>query len=110
MATVPKIAMKATGRILFAPLTPALAGAGPNAEAVAAATIPRGASQAMNIRSRRSSSDPHVPRAITSGRMINIITAIRPSPAGSSGPTDDGVTEAEINTNRIPISSSTTVP
>jgi len=109
-ATVPKIAMNAIGRMSLAPLTPALASVGPNEDAVAAATIPRGSSQPMNARSRRFSVEPRVAQATTRGRTTRTMMAISASPSGSSEVTVDGVTEAEISTNRIPISSFTTAP
>src|ERR1700722_3616254 len=102
--------MNATGRILLAPLTPAFASAGPNDDAVAAATIPLGASHAMNIRSGRLSVDPRVPNAVASGRITRIITAITPRLPAISGRTDAGVTDAEISTNSTPIMSWTTLP
>ena len=76
--TVPKITTNEIGRILSAPLTPACVRSSPNAEAVAAATIPRGAIQAMKARSRRESFDLQAATATSRGRSTNTMTAIRP--------------------------------
>src|SRR5215212_135240 len=89
MATVPKIAMKAIGRMSSAPATPFCASCRRNADAVAAATIPRGASQAKKARSAGRRLDRHVHKATTSGRRTSTITTSA-SPPGSSRHTWDG--------------------
>ena len=55
-----------------------------NALADAPATMPRGAIQAMNARSRSGRPPPRVARATAAGRMTRTITATAPAPPGST--------------------------
>src|SRR4051794_18819528 len=59
---------KTTGSTRSAPATPSCSSCRPKADAVAPATIPRGAIQATSPRSGQVSGDPRVARRTTSGR------------------------------------------
>ena len=108
-ATVATITRNATGRILDAPPTWLAASSAPKVDAVAAATIPRGAIQPMNARSPLVSSVRIVAMKATSGRVKNTRTATRPSTGSIRCRTDSGVTVAEMLTNRTPMISWTRV-
>jgi hypothetical protein len=88
---------------------PALASRSPNADAVAPATIPRGAIHARNARSRVLRLNRQVVSATTAGRITRIITATSASAPPSTDLTSLGETDAAIITNRTAISSCTSV-
>ena len=80
-----------------------------NVEAVAAATIPRGAIQPMNARSPFPRSVRSVDANAASGRATRTSTATRPSVGSSRCLSDCGVTVAEMETNKTPMISCTSV-
>ena len=105
-----KIATNTIGRMCCAPGTWACSSSSPKADAVAPATIPRGAIQATNARSRRLSPERQVASATASGRITRTMMATSASAAGSTAFTSDGDTDAEMSTNRAPIRICTSVP
>ena len=100
---------KVTGRILDAPPTWLAASVAPKVEAVAAATMPRGAIQPVNARSPLVSSVRMVARKATSGRVTSTRTATRARVGSTRCCSDAGVTVAEMDTNRTPMISCTRV-
>src|SRR5215831_5985197 len=99
----------ATGKILAAPPTWAATSLVPKVEAVAAATMPRGAIQPMNARSPRLSSVLMVATKATSGRVTTTSTATRARVGSTICFSDSGVTVAEMATNSTPMISCTKV-
>ena len=107
--TVTTITRKVTGRILDAPPIPLATRPAPNVEAVAAATIPRGAIQPMNARSPFVRSLLSVAAKDATGRATMTRTATRTSVGSIRCRSDWGVTVAEIEMNNTPIMSCTRV-
>ena len=103
-ATVATMTRKVTGKILDAPPTWLAASVAPKVVAVAAATMPRGAIQPVNARSPLVSSVRMVARKATSGRVTTTRTATRAMVGSTRCRSDAGVTVAEMDTNRTPIS------
>jgi hypothetical protein len=106
---VPKIATNTIGRIFSAPATPFCASSGPNADAVAPATMPRGAIHATNARSCLVKDERNVASATAPGRMIRIMTATSTIACGNTDLTSSGETDAATSTNSTPMSSWTSV-
>ena len=107
--TVATITRKVAGRILDAPPIPLAARAVPNVEAVAAATIPRGAIQPMNARSPFGRSVFSVDAKAATGRATMTRAATRTSVGSIRCRSDCGVTVAEMEMNSTPMISCTRV-
>ena len=107
--TVATITTNVTGRILAAPPMPLATRPAVNVDAVAAATIPRGAIQPTNARSPFPRSVLRVDANATRGRATRTSTAVRTSEGSSRWRSDCGVTVAEMEMNKTPIINCTSV-
>ena len=104
MSAVATITMKVIGISFCAPPpTPAWLRPSANVDEVAAATIPRGAIQAMKARSRIGSAEPRVESPTASGRPTSTSTAMNARLTQPISPIWCGETRAERMMNRIPI-------
>ena len=111
MSAVATITMNVIGiRSCAPPPIPAWLRPSANVDEVAAATIPRGAIQAMNARSRQSSDEPNVDSATASGRPTNTSTATKAMLTHPISAIWSGVTRAERMMNKIPIRNVVSVP
>ena len=107
--TVATITTNVTGRILAAPPMPLATRPAANVDAVAAATMPRGAIQPMNARSPFPRSVPIVAANAAIGLAARTRTATKASVGSSRCRSECGVTVAEMEMNRMPIISCTSV-
>ena len=107
--TVATMTTNVTGRIFAAPPMPLATRPAAKVEAVAAATMPRGAIQPMKPRSPPLRSVRKVAANAASGLAARTSTATRASVGSSRWRNDCGVTVAEIEMNRMPIISCTNV-
>nr|WP_328974295.1 hypothetical protein [Streptomyces canus] len=101
--TVPTITRKATGKIFSAPLSPRSTRLAENADAVAAATMPRGAVHPMKARSPWTRPECAVAAKETKGRTTRTRIAIRARAGRRTGTREDGVTVVEMETNSKPM-------
>jgi hypothetical protein len=103
------ITSKVTGKILDAAATPLCGGVAEKVDAVAAATIPRGAIQPVKPRSPAGRPVPTVLTRATSGLATRINTAAKANTSSTRPRSEAGVTVAEMDTNSTPMISWTSV-